>query len=98
MAQAIKAYPLDPEQFECPMCQAAFVGATPVDGVPRGFKKGLLTICAHCGEMIIMGDEKFAPLSKAQFDALPEVTRRKLRLVQEIIARQIDERTDDEIE
>jgi hypothetical protein len=92
MAESIKAYPVDPDKFACPRCDAIFAGVTPVDGVPRGFKKGLLTLCCYCGEFLILGDTKFAPLSKAQFDALPEVTRRKLRLVQEIIARQIDER------
>jgi len=93
MPEHLPTYQLPPDKLTCPRCEARFEGASPITpGKPRGFQKGMLTVCGHCGGAIIMGDANFQPLHPAEIKKLPVETQKQLELVQAMITRQVKKR------
>lgn len=93
MSKGIPTYQLDPEHFACPYCDAALMGASTVTGPPRGFKKGHITVCAHCAGVSMMGDSGFRQMPPSEIRKLPLESQNTInRLVHVIKEKIVSER------
>jgi hypothetical protein len=87
--EKLTSYPL-PDEFECPICQAKLVGASPVTaGAPKGFRKGHISVCGHCASYLIMGDSMYRQLEQKEVDKLPPETRQQLAMIRSLIEKRI---------
>lgn len=91
----IPAYQL-PEGFACPACNAVLLGCTPLTDSPRGFRKGHIAICVHCGEALVMGDSMFHRMTKKELEALPATHKDMLVTAKLAVAKKIKEMEKDE--
>ncbi len=75
MKEALK----NPTDFICTSCKAPFPNRTSITGNGDGkLHKGLIMVCAECAAISVLGDSILHPMSKEEFVALPETTKRAL--------------------
>lgn len=92
MTEKITSYQLG-ENLACPYCDAVLMAATPVTGgPPKGFKKGHITICAHCAGVSQLGDSSFQQMTPDDIGKLPKETQNTLAMLRQTITKQIGER------
>lgn len=69
-----------PDGMDCPICGSSIQVTAPVAGQPRGFKKGLIVVCAHCSAVLRVGDTSFQPMTEQQIKELHPESQRALAI------------------
>lgn len=67
----------NPKDWICCHCKAPMQKRMATSG-SADLRPGLLVICGQCGRVNVLGDSSLHPLTKSEFMALDEPTRRSL--------------------
>ena len=84
----IRAYK-PPGELACPSCEAYIAGVTPVSGKPGGLRKGLISVCAHCSALLVLGDSNYRQMLPGELKKLDPATHQQLLMIQAQVRRKI---------
>lgn len=71
----------NPEGFSCAACNVPFAKRMTMGKERDGkVKKGMIMICSACGTVNVLGDTSLHPMTKTEFNALPEITKRTIAI------------------
>jgi len=79
----------NPGDFKCPNCHVEMPKRMSMTGASGGLRKGLVIVCSNCAGISVLGDTELHPMSKAEFIALDERSKRALVITRTEIEKKI---------
>lgn len=71
----------NPSDFKCAHCNQPMPNRMSMTGGKAEMRKGMLMVCASCGNVSVLGDTNLHPMTKEEFLRLDMDTRKKLVMV-----------------
>lgn len=80
----------NPSDFKCPNCNVEFPKRMSMTGRGDGkLHKGLIMVCSECAGIAVLGDTTLHPMTKEEFTALDQTTKRALFITRSEIEKTI---------
>jgi hypothetical protein len=79
-----------PKDFKCCQCSIDLPAAMSMVGHKTpNVKKGMIIVCSACGAINVLGDSALHPMTKQEFLALPDTSKRAVTMTRQGILSKI---------